>query len=261
MSHHRFRWFQILITMGLGFFLFERISSGKLLWYINARFTLLVFVGMLLLFALAGNALEMMRRKRRARFAQQAADDHDHETPGGHAHEEHEHSRSAWGLAWLCLPLALGLLIPARPLGASLAANKGIAVSAPLAASDGQSNPFELESTRRTIMDWMRLFNYENELASFLGQPADVIGFVYHDPRLQEGQFLVSRFTVSCCVADAFAIGMVVSWPQANLLTADQWVRVTGGVQLLELDGRRVPLIQAQQVEIVSQPDQPYLFP
>lgn len=38
-----------------------------------------------------------------------------------------------WGLFWLALPLALGLLIPVRSLGADAAANKGITLAGPLA--------------------------------------------------------------------------------------------------------------------------------
>jgi putative membrane protein len=95
----------------------------------------------------------------------------------------------------------------------------------------------------------------------FDGQQADVVGFVYHDARLAEGQFLVGRFTVTCCVADAAAIGMIVIWPPAQALPANAWVRVRGAVSAATLDGRPIPLIAAESVEQVAEPDNPYLYP
>jgi putative membrane protein len=87
-----------------------------------------------------------------------------------------------------------------------------------------------------------------------------VIGFVYHDPRLSEGQFMVGRFTITCCVADALAVGMVVAWPEAKDLPDNHWVRVQGAVQTVLLDGQTLPLIDAETVEIIPEPQQPYLF-
>jgi uncharacterized repeat protein (TIGR03943 family) len=238
---------QTLVVLGLGFYLFSTFNSGKLLWYINARFAILTLIGMLMLFALAGNALEVMRRSRRSGQNHQ------------HAHQEHSHS--PWSLAWLALPVFLGLIIPARPLGSSAAEIRGISISAPLAAGGVQPRLLEAAPDERNVLDWIRLFNYESDLAAYLGQTANVIGFVYSDPRLPAGHFLVARFTVSCCVADAFAIGMAVEWPGAGELPADQWVKVKGPVQGLEIDGQRIPLIQAETVTPVDPPDQPYLYP
>ena len=36
-----------------------------------------------------------------------------------------------------------------------------------------------------------------------MARTANVVGFVYQDDRFGEDEFMVSRFTVSCCVADA----------------------------------------------------------
>jgi uncharacterized repeat protein (TIGR03943 family) len=82
---------------------------------------------------------------------------------------------------------------------------------------------------------------------------------VYEDSRLPAGHFLVARFTVSCCVADAFAIGMAVEWSEE--MVVNSWVNVRGPVDVLTVDGQRVPLIRADQVVPVDPPDQPYLYP
>jgi uncharacterized repeat protein (TIGR03943 family) len=150
-------------------------------------------------------------------------------------------------------------------LGASAVANKGINAIAPLAAGGSTKNvepaKTSLASTNRTIIDWVRAFNYESNTAVFAGQPADVVGFVYHDQRLRPSQFLVARFTITCCVADAAAIGMVVEWPAAESLAGNSWVRVRGPIQATVFGGNPAPLVAAQQVDQVAEPTQPYLYP
>ena len=73
MTDNRYRLFQIIVLFGLGFFFFKLITSGKLLFYINIRFAILSFLGMIGFFLLAANALEILRRKRRL-----LEEDHDH---------------------------------------------------------------------------------------------------------------------------------------------------------------------------------------
>jgi uncharacterized repeat protein (TIGR03943 family) len=239
------------VLAGLGFFFFNLITSGRLLLYINNRFALLSFLGMIGFFMLAANALQLLRQKR-----QPAGEDHDH---SDHEHSDHEHHYSVVNLIWLALPLAVGLLIPVRLLGADFAANKGVTLSSPLVAGRGQPAQLVEAPDQRTVLDWIRLFNNQEDLASHLGETANVIGFVYEDPRLPAGHFLVARFTVSCCVADAFAIGMAVEWPDE--MVGNSWVKVRGPVDVLTVDGQQIPLIRADQVVSVSPPDQPYLFP
>ena len=88
-----------------------------------------------------------------------------------------------------------------------------------------------------------------------------MIGFVYHDPNLKEGQFLVGRFALVCCPADAFAVVMVVNWPQSASLPTNQWVKVKGPVQSVQLNGQTLPSIQAVSVDLVDPPPQTYLYP
>jgi uncharacterized repeat protein (TIGR03943 family) len=162
----------------------------------------------------------------------------------------------------VALPVLLGLLIPASPLGASAIANRGISANAPLSFNaSGSLFQLEVPPNDRTILDWVRMFNFEEDPAKMSGEVADVVGFVYHDPRLHDGQFMVGRFTLSCCVADAFAIGMIVEWSEAVDLPDNRWVRVKGGVDVLHLDGQTLPLIHAESVQEVAEPAQPYLFP
>lgn len=247
MSERTHKILQAAILFGLSAFLFYKILSGTLYFYINARFTWLVVLGGAVFLALAFFAWP----RKDASHAHEH-EDHDH----GHAH-----SRSAWPLAILCIPLALGFLVPSRPLDSSALDTRGLTTNALMSIGGQTAVQLDQPSDQRNVLDWVRAFNFAADPVIYEGEPADVIGFVYQDPRLPEGQFLVGRFAVSCCAADAFAIGMIVQSDEAHHWAANQWVHVNGTIQVSHLDGVAVPLIVAESIKEVSIPPQPYLFP
>jgi uncharacterized repeat protein (TIGR03943 family) len=182
---------------------------------------------------------------------------HDHE----HEAHDHDHAPASANLWFMLVPLLIGVLIPARPLDSSALTTKGFNTNAPLVSGDSSAQLFETDSEERNILDWLKLFNYERDVSQFYGQRASVIGFVYFDEALGKNQFLVSRFVVSCCAADGYALGMAVNWNEAAALEQDSWVLVKGTVNSVTLDGQVIPLIEADSVQAVPAPEQPYLFP
>ncbi len=250
MPQRMFRSYQGLILFGLCLFFVLKAVNGQLTWYINSRFVPLTIIGIFFLALLAQTLFTEIRRSRK----------HEEEHPDHH--HEQDHAPSSVSLWVMLIPLAIGLLIPARPLDSSAFSTKGFNTSAPLVSSDSSASIFETESEERNILDWLKLFNYQDDITEFIGQKASVVGFVYFDENVLEAdQFFVSRFVVSCCSADGFAIAMPVLWDKALKLQQDTWVVVKGSIASIELDGRRTPMIAAESVEVVNIPDQPYLFP
>lgn len=164
-------------------------------------------------------------------------------------------------LILLAIPLILGVLVPAKPLSTSSLSTRGMSLSAPVSIGEQSIKTMEVAPDDRTVLGWIKIFNYEKDLSSYMGKSANVIGFVYHDPRLESGQFMVGRFAITCCVADAFAIGMAVDWPESANLVDNSWVNVKGIVDVLTIDGQKVPVIHAQTVNLIQTPEQPYLYP
>lgn len=248
-----YRSLQALLLLGLFMFLMGKVVNNQLLWYINQRFMLLTQIGIVFLAILAQRLLTEVRRAR-----QQAAD-HDH-THADHA--DHDHAPAPVNLWIMLIPLLIGIIIPARPLDSSAVSAKGITTSSSaLISSDSTSRLFETESEQRNILDWVKLFYFEEDLNPFIGQQASVVGFVYREASLPEGQFMVSRFILSCCAADGYAVGMIVDAPPGQTFEADAWVKVTGPVDVASFNGKPSPLIHAATVELVPQPEQPYLYP
>lgn len=250
MRQRMFRSYQGLILFGLCIFFVLKAVNGQLTWYINSRFVPLTIIGILFLAILAQTLFSEIRRSRQ------------HELEHPEHHHEHDHAPSSVTLWVMLIPLAIGLLIPARPLDSSAFSTKGFNTSAPLVSSDSSASIFETESQERNILQWLKLFNYQDDITEFIGQEASVVGFVYFDENVLEAdQFFVSRFVVSCCSADGFAIAMPVRWNKAAELQQDTWVVVKGSITSIELDGRHTPMITADSVETVNIPDQPYLYP
>lgn len=236
-----------LILIGLGVFLFSRINSGTLLFYINQRFAWLTWLAAVL-FLLLGAAYHGDR-----------AEDHEHpaEPDADHAHAHG--GQTPWRrLAIVALPLVLGLLVPPRPLGASALGNRELSVSL---TADTEAQGLTRAPQERDILDWLGAFASAEGPEPFAGQLASVIGFVYHQANLPAGQFLLSRFVVVCCVADAAPVGLTVVWPQAAELKNDTWVRVSGHFEAERIDEQGLPILAADEVTPIDPPQQPYLYP
>jgi putative membrane protein len=247
MPKRLYRSFQALLLLGMSIFLGSKAASGQLIFYINQRFVPLTIFGVVFLALLAQTLFTEIKR------AREQDDEHDH--------DDHDHAPVASNLWFMLVPLLIGVLIPARPLDSSALSTKSFNTNAPLVSADSSAQLFETDSEERNILDWLKLFNYERDVSRFFGQKASVIGFVYFDKALNKNQFLVSRFVISCCAADAFALGMAVDWDQAAALKQDSWVLVKGTVNSVTLNGQVVPLIEAKSVQAVPIPEQPYLFP
>ena len=246
MPKRLYRSFQALLLLGMCIFLGSKAANGQLTYYINQRFVPLTIFGIIFLAVLAQTMFSEIKRSRQH--------DEEHE----HDHDQAPASSNLW---FMLVPLLIGVLIPARPLDSSAFATKGFNTNSPLVSADSSAQLFETDAEERNILDWLKLFNYESDVSQFYGQKASVIGFVYFDKALNKNQFLVSRFVISCCAADAFALGMAVDWDQAATLKQDSWVLVKGTVNSVTLNGQVVPLIEAESVQAVPAPEQPYLFP
>ncbi len=240
---HTQAWLKTALLVSLGLYFAYNIVSGNLTNYINIRFAWLSYLAAALFLLLgAASAYRLLRGSV-------------HDT-----HHDHDHSHEeglSWGmLAIISVPLVLGTLIPSRPLGAA-AINADFNTNA-LASADNIST-FTIDPLSRNVLDWIRVFSASDDLSSFNGQEADIVGFVYRDSTFGENQFLAARFTISCCVADSTAIGLPVTWDED--IPQDTWVRVYGRFQIEEFRGEQHPVLHPINVEVVDQPQQPYLYP
>jgi uncharacterized repeat protein (TIGR03943 family) len=261
MSLRVYRFAQLALMASLALFLGWRIVTGEVFFYINERFLPLIAVAALTAAALAYGAWA----------GRAAADVHgqDDVLPGdvfgdmeGAGARQRAAARSrAWRFGLVSIPLLLGVLIPAAPLGSSAIDNRGLNADVPLSAGGGSQVRLEIAPEERSILDWVRAINYAGDPSEVRGLPADVVGFVYRVDSLAEDQFMVARFMVTCCSADAQAVAAIVTWPDGGALTDNTWVRVRGTIGIGQIAGQSYPLITAASVEPTEQPEHPYMYP
>lgn len=295
------RYIQYILTLGLAVYLAGKWASGKLSYYINMRFFPLTLfaIGALSLMATAG-WLRLYKHKKPEFKAQTTKQGillfkalsislipvlaalffkrtmitwgaygltallgwlllpHSKDRQPMQANASRLASTS---LLILSLPLIIGLTAPENPLTSSSLSTRGISLNAPVSISQQASDTLAVTPDDRTILDWIRLFNYESDHSDYIGADVNVIGFVYHDSRLPEGEFMVSRFIITCCVADAIAIVMPVDGQIDAQLSDNTWVNVQGTLDETQIDEQIVPMIHATSIKIVPAPEQPYLYP
>jgi putative membrane protein len=250
-----------LVLILLAIFFAEKLVNGRLYYYISPRFGWLSVVAIGLFIILAGGYNPPKRVQGEGEPAEHPdhADDHEHHDHG-HDHD-HDHGKPAlWPIGIVALPLILGVLVPAKPLGASAVSNRGVSTDFAASAESSEST-LSVVASERNVLDWVQAYAANPDPASLAGQQADVVGFVYRDTRFTGDQFMVARFTITCCVADASAIGLLVQADDASQFASDSWVRVAGTFGEGQLDGQALPVLLAEEITPVQPPEQPYLYP
>jgi putative membrane protein len=113
--------------------------------------------------------------------------------------------------------------------------------------------------TPENYLDIMSILDlYVNQ---FVGKQLELVGFVFRERDFSENQFVVARFAIQCCSADATVYGTLAEWSKAKKLETDSWVRVTGRIDRTEYGSQNIPLLQIEDVQQIEEPDEPYVYP
>jgi putative membrane protein len=234
-------WLRVLVLAGLGVYFAYNIYTGKLANYINERFVWLSYTATALFLLLALAAV--VRNVKRGPEA---------------AHSISTGAVITWGvLITAAIPLVFGVMVPSQPLGAD-AINGNISTTA---VRGTNQKAFTIAPENRNVLDWLRSFNDSDDFSTFNGQPVNLVGFVYREPDFDSNEFMVARFTLSCCVADASALGLPVRYEAAASLTEGDWVQITGELRVEPFGEDEMPVIQVASVKQIEQPEHPYLYP
>lgn len=107
------------------------------------------------------------------------------------------------------------------------------------------------------------LFNLNEEQD---GQEIMLEGFVYKNEFFKEDEFHISRMQMTCCVADAFLIGMIVRTPMAKEFANNDWVRVKGVTRRqmfkkpFEEEEKMILVLEAKEIERIEPLETPYVY-
>lgn len=217
-----------LTVMALGGIMLAKTATNQLALYIHPRYNPLMLMSGILLVAVGLGMLTLRTPPVRARL-----------------------------VGIMLVPIVVALLVPARPLGASLVAGKALSDTSNDALVSRWQAQLSDDSRTWSLLEWTAATRGENP-DQLAGKQAAFDGFVFRTDDLAADEVLVGRYVVTCCTADGTALAMRIKAPQAADMKTDEWVRVEG---VYTPDGTsRRPLIVGQLTRI-AMPAAPYLYP
>ena len=155
----------------------------------------------------------------------------------------------------LIFPLVYVLVAQEQPLGSQALGKRFFEPRYLERFAAGGRGGMEGESPQVTLLDILQNFK------AYEGRKIKTLGMVYRDDTVPPGHFLVFRFMIVCCAADAMPAGALVFSGEADSFEQDTWVSVEGVLGLKQVGDLIFPLIQADRITRIDPPKDPYLFP
>lgn len=162
-------------------------------------------------------------------------------------------AKDAGGFALLVIPVVIVLALPPAALGSFAASRRSSIAAGGLGATAEEIASGELSLI--DVAGALRSDDGMRALVARAGEHVSFVGFVSKKRGLPADEFILTRFLVSCCVADALSVQVRVIDAPLGELQADQWVRVEGAIYPL---GHEV-VVQASSVTAIERPKRPYL--
>lgn len=95
----------------------------------------------------------------------------------------------------------------------------------------------------------------------FVGKKVELSGFIYREPGMKANQFVVARFALQCCSADAIPYGVLIEYPGGKAYADDSWVEIKGAMQTTLYKNQKIIKIDATHVEKMEAPKSQYVYP
>jgi uncharacterized repeat protein (TIGR03943 family) len=163
--------------------------------------------------------------------------------------------REAWIMGAVVVPVVLVMALPPATLGQFSAGKRSGFASAGVATSAG-----DIASGELTLVDVAAAQTSpegERALASRAGEQVHFVGFVTRYDDTPADELFLTRYVVTCCVADATIAQVRVVNVTPGAFEPNAWVEVSGAIYPI---GREV-IVNASRIVEVEPPDRPYLTP
>jgi uncharacterized repeat protein (TIGR03943 family) len=174
---------------------------------------------------------------------------------GGSGPQEPLRARELGGYALLAIPVVVIMALPAASLGSYAAGRRSSVIGGSYVSSAADIHDGEL--TLIEVGGALRSREAMRALSSRAGSTVTFVGFVTRSSGDPADEFTLTRFMISCCVADALSVEVRVVGAPPGRFAKDDWVRVTGQIYPL---GTEV-VIDAAEIAGVPRPKHPYLSP
>jgi uncharacterized repeat protein (TIGR03943 family) len=153
-----------------------------------------------------------------------------------------------------------GLIITPKLFTSHAAIQRGVSSEAvTVTRSQTQAFHTNVNPESKTLVDWKRTIDNYPEPDAYLGQKANINGFVVYPKDLPTNYLLLSRFVITCCAADAYPVSLTIKLPNdRQKYPQDSWLQVKGKAIVETLSGNRQLVIDASDLKPISAPKNPY---
>ena len=162
---------------------------------------------------------------------------------------------ASWTLGVIAVPVVLILALPPATLsGYALGRRAGFVGSGVSVSAD------DIASGELSFIDVAAAQTSKAGMIALRARAGDQVtleGFVWRETGTAADEILLTRYVITCCVADATSAQVLVVNVPPGRFQADDWVSVTGRIYPL---GRQI-IVDASQVTGIPQPRRPYLTP
>jgi len=209
------------------------LLSGRQNFYLSTRTQWVVPVGATLLTLAALGRLVTARTRQRERVRR----------------------REAWIMGAVVAPVVLIMALPPATLGQFSAGKRSSFASSGVTTSAADIGSGEL--TLVDVAAGQTTPEGEAALAARAGETVDFVGFVTRYDDTPADELFLTRYVVTCCVADATIAQVRVVNVTPGAFEPNDWIEVTGAIYPI---GREV-IVNASHVVAVERPSRPYLTP
>jgi len=166
----------------------------------------------------------------------------------------------AWIRAAILLtPVVFLGAIYGQSLGAHAFSKRAVKFGTVITLPDSVDIASPLKDTIFNAPTLLDLLKYSER---FAGKQVVTDGIAFRDADTPENSFMMFRFAIVCCAADALPLSVLVESSESATLANDSWVRVAGRFKLDIIEGKSIPVIEAAAVQPIAPPppEQRYLF-
>ncbi|MDQ2741476.1 MAG: TIGR03943 family protein [Chloroflexota bacterium] len=168
-----------------------------------------------------------------------------------------------WPYVALCVPLLLAALLQPQGLAAFSALQRGPQVAG-LTAIHGLGTvrrvSLSVDTNSFSLQDWAGALSADPNPKDYSGKPVTVSGMVLQAQGIAPpGYFMVMRYQVTCCIADARPIGLVVKDTSHGTVKNNQWVKVTGVMGASSYQGSALAVVEPKSIQTIK-PGNPYMY-
>ncbi len=186
-----------------------------------------------------------------------------------HTHQDHAHDTStphvhlfseSVSIGLLVVPILMALWITPQPLSSQTAVMRGVSYEMTGFQSQQKQQSFGVPPEKRSLIDWLLVLNLDPEPANYKNQSVNVQGMAIFHEDMPENHFMISQFVVSCCVADARPVGLLVQYdPNTQSVENGKWFQISGSIEEGQIKEQRQPVIALSEWQEIAPPETPYV--